>query len=170
VASAGSIPEGQPGQPLTLEFVQRDHRPGTIPASAWPPNVILTNGAFVMPSGQRDVATISFQWDPAGRRGLAARSGTWVETGRSNAGPLLTGDGAPEGHLTAPPGALFVRADGTGPTLLYRKAQGTGATGWVVMPSQGLPQANSVAQDVAGLREDVNALLAKLRQAGVLAP
>lgn len=40
--------------------------------------------------------------------------------------PLLTGSAAPEGSITAPPGTLYSRSNGE----IYRKATGTGNTGW----------------------------------------
>lgn len=42
----------------------------------------------------------------------------------------LYGAGDPEGAIDAPPQTLFVRSDGTAGSILYRKASGTGNTGW----------------------------------------
>jgi len=44
---------------------------------------------------------------------------------------ISTGTGTPEGAVTAPPGCVFIRADGAAGTTLYVKESGTGNTGWV---------------------------------------
>lgn len=45
--------------------------------------------------------------------------------------PIRSGEGSPEGTVTAPPGTLYTStAGGTGITL-YVKESGTGNTGWV---------------------------------------
>lgn len=50
---------------------------------------------------------------------------------QDRAQPLIfTGTGTPEGHVTAPVGALYTRTDGAAGTTLYVKETGTGATGW----------------------------------------
>ena len=47
-------------------------------------------------------------------------------------GPLVaSGSGSPEGVLTAPVGSRYLRTDGVGGTVEYRKETGTGNTGWV---------------------------------------
>jgi hypothetical protein len=45
-------------------------------------------------------------------------------------GLLFAGEGTPEGAVTAPVGALFLRRDGGAGTALYAKESGTGNTGW----------------------------------------
>jgi hypothetical protein len=47
------------------------------------------------------------------------------------AAAVRQGVGTPEGHVTAPIGTLFLRADGGAGTTLYVKETGTGKTGWV---------------------------------------
>lgn len=42
-----------------------------------------------------------------------------------------TGNGSPEGVLSAPVGTLYSRLDGGTLTTLYVKESGTGNTGWV---------------------------------------
>lgn len=46
-------------------------------------------------------------------------------------GTIRRGAGTPEGAVTAPVGAVFVRSDGGASTTLYVKESGTGNTGWV---------------------------------------
>jgi len=43
---------------------------------------------------------------------------------------VLSGTGTPEGVVTAEPGSLFLRQDGSGATALYRKGSGSGNTNW----------------------------------------
>lgn len=43
---------------------------------------------------------------------------------------IFTGTGSPEGVVTAPIGALYIRKDGSTSTTLYVKTSGTGNTGW----------------------------------------
>lgn len=43
---------------------------------------------------------------------------------------IQAGAGAPEGVVTAPPGSLYLRTDGTSTTTLYVKDSGSGNTGW----------------------------------------
>jgi len=42
-----------------------------------------------------------------------------------------SGEGTPEGAVTAPVGSLWTRTDGGANTTLYVKESGTGNTGWV---------------------------------------
>lgn len=44
--------------------------------------------------------------------------------------PIMTGQGTPEGAVTAPVGSLYLRTDGGSNTTLYVKQSGTGNTGW----------------------------------------
>ncbi len=101
-----SLPPGRAGQVVTLELAQGGASHATIPATAWPADVLLTNGPFVMPTAPDAVATLTLQWDPSGRPSERGRQWEWVEVGRANAGQVLTGAGSPEGILSAPPGAL----------------------------------------------------------------
>ena len=41
-----------------------------------------------------------------------------------------SGEGSPEGVVTANPGCIFQRTDGGASTSLYVKTSGTGNTGW----------------------------------------
>ncbi len=41
-----------------------------------------------------------------------------------------TGEGSPEGVVTANPGCIYQRTDGGASTSLYVKTSGTGNTGW----------------------------------------
>lgn len=43
---------------------------------------------------------------------------------------IRSGTGTPEGVVTAPIGAMFLRLDGGAGTTLYMKESGTGNTGW----------------------------------------
>ena len=43
---------------------------------------------------------------------------------------IRTGNGTPEGVVTAVQGSLFLRMDGGATTTLYVKTSGSGATGW----------------------------------------
>lgn len=44
---------------------------------------------------------------------------------------VLTGNGSPEGVVTASVGRLYTRKDGGAGTVLYVKESGTGNTGWI---------------------------------------
>lgn len=44
---------------------------------------------------------------------------------------LYTGQGSPEGVVTATVGSLYTRANGGAGTTLYVKESGSGKTGWV---------------------------------------
>lgn len=44
---------------------------------------------------------------------------------------IQTGQGTPEGVITAGVGALYLRTNGSASTTLYVKESGTGNTGWV---------------------------------------
>ena len=48
-----------------------------------------------------------------------------------NTGGFYTGNGSPEGTVTAPIGSIYQRKDGGANTTLYVKQSGTGNTGWV---------------------------------------
>lgn len=41
-----------------------------------------------------------------------------------------SGEGSPEGVVTANPGCIYQRTDGAAATTLYVKTSGTGNTGW----------------------------------------
>lgn len=126
-----TLPRGQPGQIMTLELVQPAGRPAVMPPSAWPADVVLVQGPVLLPPEPGAVATVTLRWDPAARRGGAAGGGSWVEVGRTNAGPLVRARGAPEGAFAAPPGTLYLRTDGGAGATLYVKESGDGAAGWV---------------------------------------
>jgi hypothetical protein len=49
----------------------------------------------------------------------------------SNGTTITSGTGSPESVVTAPPGSLFLRTDGSTFTTLYYKSSGTGSTGWL---------------------------------------
>lgn len=96
--------------------------------------------------------------------------------------PLISGNGAPDGVITAPPGSIYRRLDGSSRNVLYVKESGTDNTGWVVyyapgiattavagMVKQSAAMADSGAASVAALVGDFNLLLSKLRTAGMLA-
>lgn len=73
--TAVNLPDGQPGQQCTLEFIQDAVSSFTV--SGWASNIQLTDpaGAFVMPSANGAVAIISFRWDP-----IASK---WIEVART---------------------------------------------------------------------------------------
>nr|WP_283093187.1 head fiber protein [Chitinophaga hostae] len=96
--------------------------------------------------------------------------------------PLISGNGAPDGVITAPPGSIYRRLDGSSRNVLYVKESGIDNTGWVVyyapgiattavagMVKQSAAMADSGAASVAALVGDFNLLLSKLRTAGMLA-
>jgi len=60
------------------------------------------------------------------------------------------GTGSPEGAVTAPVGAIFLRTDGSTGTTLYRKESGTGNTGWSSSAIAAVPNvgAASIAQNL----------------------
>lgn len=43
---------------------------------------------------------------------------------------VRTGEGTPEGKVTASVGTIYLRTDGSTSTTLYIKTSGTGNTGW----------------------------------------
>lgn len=43
---------------------------------------------------------------------------------------IFTGNGSPEGVVTANVGSIYLRLDGTSGATLYMKESGTGSTGW----------------------------------------
>jgi hypothetical protein len=49
----------------------------------------------------------------------------------SNEATIVTGEGAPEGAVTAAVGTIYIRTDGGADTVLYLKETGAGNTGWV---------------------------------------
>lgn len=54
-----------------------------------------------------------------------------IYVGQSETAPSIrSGAGTPEGAVTAPVGALYLRTDGGATTTLYVKTSGTGNTGW----------------------------------------
>ena len=55
----------------------------------------------------------------------------WMEEFLRSQQAFLTGEGDPEGSVTAPVGYLYLRSDGGASTTLYIKESGTGNTGWV---------------------------------------
>lgn len=74
---------------------------------------------------------------------------------------------SPEGAIAAPVGSLCLN---TSNGIVYQKVTGTSTAGWKPMPSQAAAQADSGASTVAGIVSDFNALLAKLRTSGAIAP
>jgi len=52
-------------------------------------------------------------------------------TGPSGA-TVLSGQGSPEGAVSAPPTTLYVDLSGTTETILWVKKVGTGTTGWIL--------------------------------------
>ncbi len=45
--------------------------------------------------------------------------------------PIYTGNGTPEGNITAGIGSVYLRTDGGAISTIYIKESGTGNTGWV---------------------------------------
>ena len=60
---------------------------------------------------------------------------------------LYSGVGSPEGIVATGPGDIYVASDGT----IYLKSQGSGATGWVLLPSAGGATTNTIASGTAVL-------------------
>lgn len=48
-------------------------------------------------------------------------------------GLIKSGEGSPEGVVTASPSAIYQRSDGAPGTFVYVKQTGTGSTGWVAV-------------------------------------
>ena len=64
----------------------------------------------------------------------AAGVGLWVASGPvmlTNSITISSGNGTPEGAVTAVPGSIYLRRDGGAGTSFYVKQSGTGNTGWV---------------------------------------
>ena len=64
---------------------------------------------------------------------VAMEGGAGLVVGTGSAAPtsrILGGAGSPEGAITAPVGAMFLRTNGGANTTLYIKETGTGNTGW----------------------------------------
>jgi hypothetical protein len=81
------------------------------------------------------------------------------------------GPGLPEGNIFGGPGSTFIRTDAPDPTTaVWMKASGFSTSGWVKLHKLATAQTDSVAADITALRADFNALLAKLRAAGQMAP
>ena len=67
-----------------------------------------------------------------GKATIAAGATAGLELGSS--GPrMMSGTGSPEGVVTAPVGSIWFQADSTVGVTHWKKASGTGNTGWVVM-------------------------------------
>lgn len=80
-----------------------------------------------------DAATLAISGPPVAGTNmtLTSTSALLIESGGitfgTGGGPqILPGSGAPESSVTAPPGSIYLRTNGT----VYRKASGTGNTGW----------------------------------------
>jgi hypothetical protein len=55
----------------------------------------------------------------------------WFLSLQRSVNSYLSGNGSPEGVVTAGVGTIYSRLDGGASTTLYVKESGTGATGWV---------------------------------------
>lgn len=60
---------------------------------------------------------------------VATAGSLYVNTGKTV--KIVSGNGTPEGAITASVGSLYMRTDGGANTTLYVKESGTGNTGWV---------------------------------------
>lgn len=77
-----------------------------------------TNGVYLSNGAANGVPTAWF----------AAKS---YKVGGSIYGPeIFSGDGSPEGQITATPGSIYLRSDGGAGSGFYVKETGTGNTGW----------------------------------------
>lgn len=65
---------------------------------------------------------------------------------------VLTGAGSPEGVVTAPVGAVYLRTDGGSVTTAYLKESGAGNTGWIAVASTSGALAQFAATTSAQLR------------------
>lgn len=65
--------------------------------------------------------------------GITAYTGIAMGTNaiNFNGATIRSGNGTPEGSITASVGSLFLRLNGGTNTTLYVKESGTGNTGWV---------------------------------------
>lgn len=70
-------------------------------------------------------------------------AGTWLVL--DGVSPVWTGYGSPEGVVTAPIGATYLRLDGSAGQTLYIKSAGAGNTGWL---ESSAPQASSRTSNV----------------------
>lgn len=62
-----------------------------------------------------------------------------IGTNASTFGAVMrTGNGSPEGQVTARIGSMYLRRDGGQDTTLYYKESGTGATGWIAVGGSAL--------------------------------
>lgn len=53
--------------------------------------------------------------------------------------PSFSGNGSPEGVVTAPVGSIYHRLNGVPGAVIYQKETGTSTTGWTVLGAQGPP-------------------------------
>ncbi|MFN4288902.1 MAG: hypothetical protein ACK4E3_10460 [Brevundimonas sp.] len=120
-----------------------------------------STGWFSDTDNTRDLGSASVRWRAAYAREFRPGAGGVIWT---------SGSGSPEGVVTGPPGSIYAQTDGTGDTTLWKKNSGTGNTGWaqIAQVRRATAQANSTASDVAGLVSDFNALLGRLRTAGLM--
>ena len=68
--------------------------------------------------------------DPGVQRALDALSSALADLQARNHAPVISGQGAPEGRVTAVVGTLYLRSDGAAGSTLYVKETGDDATGW----------------------------------------
>lgn len=101
----GSASQGTTNDPLQLKAL-RDHVHPTTPAAD---NVTNWGSA-------------ALRWANGFFRQLRPGAGVVIWT---------SGEGTPEGSVTAPVGSFYTREDGGANTTLYVKESGTGNTGWV---------------------------------------
>jgi len=55
----------------------------------------------------------------------------WIDGSGNTLNGIYSGNGTPEGTVTAPKGSMYLRRDGGANTTMYVKESGTGNTGWV---------------------------------------
>ena len=104
--------------------------PSTYSAGGTGVDVLRVNNSGSVPEVQFPMGTILRGFTNAyGNQTWSLDPTTGTLTLGSNLLEIRTGTATPEGAITSPAGSLYLRTDGT----IYRKASGTGNTGWVNM-------------------------------------
>lgn len=133
-------------------------------------NVLYTNDTLRADGLVRGSANTSGLVD-IGAVGSGGQSG--VRLGTSIV--VLSGNGTPEGAVTAPVGSMFLRGNGAAGTVVYFKETGSGNTGWVAYSATGsggggdasTNTASSVADEVALFADTAGKILKRATSTGV---
>ena len=76
----------------------------------------------------------------AGYSKIIYPNAVYIKTTGTNEARLITGEGTPEGSISALVGSVYFRTDGGAGTTLYLKESGSGNTGWVILTNTPVPR------------------------------